>query len=72
MLESDEDIKKLISCKKFIIKAPHAIMKDDGYKLRNELDLSSEDKENLFHVYIRQNKKFPENFSGFFNFAPGQ
>lgn len=63
MTYTDEDMTQLISCQKRITQPPRREMRTDGQMLRNEMGLESLDGKHSFHVFMRQNLIFSENFS---------
>ena len=60
---TDEEIEHLIYCKKRVIKAPRKKMRNVRGCLRNEMTAESVAEGRHFHVFMRQNETFHENFS---------
>lgn len=60
---TDEYIKELLSCEKFIETPPLKEMKLDRGMFKNNFTLQSKDKKFDFKVFMRINEKFRENFS---------
>lgn len=60
---TDDEIANLIACVKRVVDPPRRELRSDRGFLRNDVALQSEDGTLKFHVFIRINEKFPENFS---------
>ena len=45
-------------------------MRAEGQMLRNEMELESLDGKHAFHAFMRQSRKFPENFSVGLDYLP--
>lgn len=60
---TEQDIERLISCKKVVSKTPPKELKKDGQQLRGEFELESQEDNYSFEVKIRKHIKFIENFS---------
>ncbi len=60
---TDSEIADLIACAKRVVDPPRRALRTDRGFLRNDMALQSEDEKRKFHVFIRINEKFPENFS---------
>ncbi len=65
-----EEINFLVHCPKIIEEAPKKEMRVDRGSRRNDLRLRTKDGQAAFHVFIRQNEKFPENFSIGLDYLP--
>ena len=60
---TDEEIDRLIGCKKKVVEPPQKQMRNLRGYLRNEMTVESLEEGNHFHVFMRQNITFKENFS---------
>jgi len=57
------ELDELISCPKQVVDPPRKEMRSEHGHQRNDMTLSSLDGERHFSVFMRVNKRFPENFS---------
>jgi len=69
---TEEALAELISCPKQVVDPPRREMRLDGKMKRNEMTLKSLDGKHQFHVFLRQNEDFPENFSIGLVYVPGE
>ncbi|HUT02662.1 MAG TPA: hypothetical protein VM163_02075 [bacterium] len=60
---TDREIDYLIRCKKRVIQPPRKKMSDVQGSLRNEMTVESVEERYHFHIFMRQNIDFNENFS---------
>lgn len=67
---TQEELDALIACGKRTLDPPRKSMREESGSLRNEAMLESVDGLYTFRVFIRQNVKFPENFSVGLDFVP--
>lgn len=63
IIQSQQDIELLIGCPKFIADPPRKEMRLEHRHKRNEMGLKSIDKQHDFHVFMRINLDFEEDFS---------
>lgn len=68
---TNSEIKDLIACPKCIVEAPRRTMFLTEGHYRNSLELRSIDGEHRFHVFMRKNVKFEENFTIGLEYIPG-
>ena len=64
------ELDALVTCRKLTLDPPRKSMREESGSLRNEAMLESVDCLFTFRVFIRQNVKFPENFSVGMDFVP--
>lgn len=70
---TQEELDYLVTCPKEIVKPPRQTMAVDRGSYRNDMDLcSSEDSKEKFHVFMRKNERFEENFSIGLNYIPSE
>jgi len=67
---TQNEIDNLIKCPKVITNPPKRVMTLDNGHYRNNMELKSEDGQHIFHVFIRENAKFAENFSIGLDYLP--
>ena len=60
---TNAEIADLVGCAKRVVEPPRRENRADRGFLRNDFTLESTDSKRKFHVFIRINEKFPENFS---------
>ena len=60
---TQEELDKLIKCRKIITKPPKEKMRLEKGSYRNDMELFSEDKQFRFTSFMRRNEDYPENFS---------
>jgi hypothetical protein len=60
---TDQELTELIACEKRISAPPRKELRIEGQMLRNDMDLQSLDGRESFHVFMRQSRQLPENFS---------
>lgn len=60
---TNDMIDRIITCQKIITKPPKCQMQETNSNLRNDMELSSEDGQEHFSVFLRQNKLLPDHFS---------
>lgn len=65
-----EELEYLITCPKEIVNPPKQTMTLTNGHYRNSMDLCSVDGKHKFHVYMRKNEKFQENFSIGLEYCP--
>lgn len=67
---SQEEIDALIACPKVITEPPKKEMRLERGHRRNEIGIRSKDGEHEFHMFVRVNERFPENFSVGLDYVP--